>query len=85
MNKKKLTVYDLLQLKGKKQIHDVYVNNVEEAIAAEEAGIDMIVTAYGMPQHGIYGTFCLTLVLKLRSGEMMSAPFLKSSNINHKA
>ena len=57
MNKKKLTVYDLLQLKGKKQIHDVYVNNVEEAVAAEEAGIDMIVTAYGMPQHGIYGTF----------------------------
>jgi len=57
MNKKKLTVYDLLQLKGKRQIHDVYVNNVEEAVAAEEAGIDMIVTAYGMPQHGIYGTF----------------------------
>ena len=57
MNKKKLTVYDLLQLKGKRQIHDIYVNNVEEAVAAEEAGIDMIVTAYGMPQHGIYGTF----------------------------
>ena len=57
MNKKKLTVYDLLKLKGKRQIHDVYVNNVEEAIAAEEAGIDMIVTAYGMPQHGIFGTF----------------------------
>ena len=57
MSKKKLTVYDLLNLKGKKQIHDVYVNNVEEAIAAEEAGIDMIVTAYGMPQHGIFGTF----------------------------
>ena len=47
----------MLKLKGKKQIHDVYVNNVEEAIAAEEAGIYMIVTAYGMPQHGIYGTF----------------------------
>jgi|TARA_B100000809_G_scaffold252334_1_gene286946 3-methyl-2-oxobutanoate hydroxymethyltransferase len=57
MSKKKLTVYDMLQLKGKKQIHDVYVNNVEEAAAAEEAGIDMIVSAYGMPQHGIYGTF----------------------------
>jgi len=57
MSKKKLTVYDMLQLKGKKQIHDVYVNNVEEAVAAEEAGIDMIVSAYGMPQHGIYGTF----------------------------
>ena len=38
MTKKKLTVYDLLQLKGKRQIHEVYVNNVEEAIAAEEAG-----------------------------------------------
>ena len=55
MNKKKLTVYDLLQLKGKKQIHEVYVNNVEEAIAAEEAGMDMICTAYDMPHHGIYG------------------------------
>ncbi|PPR45501.1 MAG: 3-methyl-2-oxobutanoate hydroxymethyltransferase [Alphaproteobacteria bacterium MarineAlpha5_Bin6] len=54
--KKKLTVFDLLQLKGKRQIHEVYVNNVEEAIAAEEAGIDIIVSAYGMPHHGIYGT-----------------------------
>ena len=45
MTKKKLTVYDLLQLKGKRQIHEVYVNNVEEAIAAEEAVMDMIVTA----------------------------------------
>mgnify|MGYP001211486644 FL=1 len=53
--KKKLTVYDLLKLKGKRQIHEVYVNNVEEAIAAEEAGIDMICTAYDMPQHGIFG------------------------------
>ena len=53
--KKKLTVYDLLKLKGKRQIHEVYVNNVDEAIAAEEAGIDMICTAYDMPQHGIYG------------------------------
>ncbi len=54
--KKKLTVYDLLALKGKRQIHEVYVNNVEEAIAAEEAGMDMICTAYDMPQHGIFGT-----------------------------
>ena len=52
--KKKLTVYELLQLKGKRQIHEVFVNNVEEAIAAEEAGMDMIVAAYGMPQYGIY-------------------------------
>ena len=53
--KKKLTVYDLLKLKGVRQIHEVYVNNVEEAIAAEEAGIDMICTAYDMPHHGIFG------------------------------
>ena len=53
--KKKRTVYDLLKLKGVIQIHDVYVNNVEEAIAAEEAGIDMICTAYDMPHHGIFG------------------------------
>ena len=53
--KKKLTVYDLLKLKGIRQIHEVYVNNVEEAIAAEEAGIDMICTAYDMPHHGIFG------------------------------
>ena len=53
--KNKLTVYDLLKLKGVRQIHEVYVNNVEEAIAAEEAGIDMICTAYDMPHHGIFG------------------------------
>ena len=46
--KNKLTVYDLLKLKGFRQIHEVYVNNVEEAIAAEEAGIDMICTAYDL-------------------------------------
>ena len=53
--KKKLTVYDLLNLKGVKQIHEVYVNNVEEAIAAEDAGVDMICTADDMPHHGIFG------------------------------
>mgnify|MGYP003327693430 CR=1 FL=1 len=53
--KNKLTVYDLLKLKGVRQIHEVYVNNVEEAIAAEEAGIDMICTAYDMHHHGILG------------------------------
>jgi 3-methyl-2-oxobutanoate hydroxymethyltransferase len=54
--KKKLTVYDLLQLKGKRQIHEVFVNNIEEAVAAEEAGMDIIVAAYGMPWHGIHST-----------------------------
>ncbi len=39
MTKKKLTVHDLLQLKGKRQLSEVFVNNVEEASAAEEAGM----------------------------------------------
>ena len=41
MIKKKLSVYDLKNLKGKRQISEVFVNNEEEAIAAEEAGIDI--------------------------------------------
>ena len=52
MIKKKLSVYDLKNLKGKRQISEVFVNNEEEAIAAEEAGIDIITAAYGMPQFG---------------------------------
>lgn len=39
MTKKKLTAYDLLQLKGKRQLSEVFVNNVEEASTAEEAGM----------------------------------------------
>ena len=78
--KKKLTVYELLQLKGKRQIHEVYVNNVEEAIAAEEAGMDMIVSAYGMPQYGIYST--LEDVIRIREAapntHLMSAAPEKS-------
>ena len=78
--KKKLTVYELLQLKGKRQIHEVFVNNVEEAIAAEQAGMDMIVAAYGMPQYGIYST--LEDVIRIRQAapntHLMSAAPEKS-------
>ena len=78
--KKKLTVYELLQLKGKRQIHEVFVNNVEEAIAAEEAGMDIIVSAYGMPQYGIYST--LEDVIRIREAapntHLMSAAPEKS-------
>ena len=42
MNRKKLTVYDYLKVKGKRQLSVLAVFNVEEARAAEEAGIDMI-------------------------------------------
>ena len=83
MNRKKLTVYELLKLKGHRQIHEVFVNNVEEAIAAEEAGMDIIVAAYGMPWHGIYST--LDDVKKIREAApnthlMSAAPERSFSN-----
>ena len=43
MSRKKLTVYDYLQCKGKRQLSVMFVHNADEAAAAEEAGIDMIV------------------------------------------
>ena len=57
MGRKKLTVYDYLKTKGKRQISVVAVHNVDEARAAEEAGIDMICASHDAPQHGIYTTF----------------------------
>ena len=41
MNKKKLTVYDYLKSKGKRQLSVLFIHNAEEAEAAEVAGIDM--------------------------------------------
>jgi 3-methyl-2-oxobutanoate hydroxymethyltransferase len=57
MTKKKLTAYDLLQLKGKRQLSEVFVNNVDEAAAAEEAGMDILATSYDAPQFGIFATY----------------------------
>ena len=57
MANKKLTAYDLLQIKGKRQLSEVFVNNPEEAAAAEEAGIDILATSYDAPQFGIFSTF----------------------------
>ena len=42
---KKLTVKDLLDNKGKKQLTEVYAHNSNEAAACELAGIDMLVTS----------------------------------------
>ena len=57
MNRKKMTVYDYLQSKGKQQLSVLFVHNVDEAEAAEEAGIDMICTSHDAPQYGITTTF----------------------------
>jgi 3-methyl-2-oxobutanoate hydroxymethyltransferase len=44
---KSLTIKDLLDSKGKRQLTEVYVGSTSEAAAAEAAGIDLIVTASG--------------------------------------
>ena len=57
MSRKKLTVYDYLQCKGKRQLSVMFVHNADEAAAAEEAGIDMICTSHDAPQFGIFNSF----------------------------
>jgi len=57
MSRKKLTVYDYLRCKGKRQLSVMFVHSAEEAAAAEEANIDMICTSHDAPQFGIYNTF----------------------------
>ena len=51
--RRKLTVYDYLKSKGKRQLSNLFVHTVEEAAAAEEASIDYIVAAHDLPQFGI--------------------------------
>jgi len=41
------TVRDIIELKGKKKLTQVRVTNAEEAAAAEEAGIDLLLTGPG--------------------------------------
>ena len=43
--KKKLTVKEILNCKGKKKLTEVYVHNTVEAEACEKAGIDMIISS----------------------------------------
>lgn len=57
MSRKKLTVYDYLKSKGKKQLSAIFVHNAEEARAAEEAEIDIICTSHDAPQFGITNSF----------------------------
>lgn len=57
MNRKKLTVYDFLQSKKKRQLSAVAVRNIDEALAAEKAGIDIICATHDAPEQGIYSSF----------------------------
>lgn len=47
------TIKDLQALKGKKKLTQINVTTPEEAIAAEEAGIDMIIAGLPSPQKKI--------------------------------
>ena len=57
MIRKKITVKDYLKNKGIRQLSVIAVRNIEEALAAEEAGIDVICATHDAPEHGIYSTF----------------------------
>jgi 3-methyl-2-oxobutanoate hydroxymethyltransferase len=48
--RKKYTVYDLQQLKGKRVLTHIHVKSPEEAAAAEEAGVDLMSCSYDSPE-----------------------------------
>ena len=75
IQRKKLTVYDYLKSKGKRQLSNLFVHSVEEAAAAEEASIDYIVAAHDLPQFGINAS--LNDVKKIR--EVAPSCFMQSA------
>jgi 3-methyl-2-oxobutanoate hydroxymethyltransferase len=48
--RKKHTVYDLQQLKGKRCLTHIHVKSPEEAAAAEEAGVDLMSCSFDSPE-----------------------------------
>lgn len=48
--RKKYTVYDLRQLKGKRCLTHIHVKSPEEAAAAEEAGVDLLSCSFDSPE-----------------------------------
>jgi 3-methyl-2-oxobutanoate hydroxymethyltransferase len=48
--RKKYTVYDLQQLKGKRVLTHIHVKSPEEAAAAEEAGVDLMCCSFDTPE-----------------------------------
>ncbi|MGJ8696283.1 MAG: 3-methyl-2-oxobutanoate hydroxymethyltransferase [Verrucomicrobiaceae bacterium] len=48
--RKKYTVYDLQQLKGKRCLTHIHVKSPEEAAAAEEAGVDIMSCSFDSPE-----------------------------------
>src|SRR5687768_7205650 len=48
--RKKYTVYDLQQLKGKVCLTHIHVKSAQEAAAAEEAGVDLMSCSFDTPE-----------------------------------
>lgn len=48
--RKKYTIYDLQQLKGKRCLTHIHVKSPEEAAAAEEAGVDLMSCSFDSPE-----------------------------------
>lgn len=48
--RKKYTIYDLQQLKGKRVLTHIHVKSPEEAAAAEEAGVDIMSCSFDSPE-----------------------------------
>jgi len=48
--RKKYTVYDLQQLKGKRCLTHIHVKSPEEAAAAEQAGVDLMSCSFDSPE-----------------------------------
>ena len=48
--RKKYTIYDLQQLKGKRCLTHIHVKSPEEAAAAEAAGVDLMSCSFDSPQ-----------------------------------
>lgn len=48
--RRKYTVHDLQQLKGKRCLTHIHVKSVEEAAAAEEAGVDLMSCSFDSPE-----------------------------------
>ena len=49
-SRKKYTVYDLRQLKGKRCLTHIHVKSAEEAAAAEAAGVDLMSCSFDSPE-----------------------------------
>src|SRR3954463_1198737 len=49
-SRKKYTVFDLQQLKGKRCLTHIHVKSPEEAAAAEEAGVDLMSCSFDSPE-----------------------------------